>query len=73
MQVLAYHEAIRDEVRSSNLNTFLRPIRKAGSDSSGELPIVMVATDRLSRGRSNASFILAIHSAGCGSVFYSGM
>ena len=63
-QVLAYHEAIRDEVRSDNLDTFLRPIRRssrsgaAGSSkdaSSGEaavegLPIVMVATDRMSRG-----------------------
>ena len=54
VQVLAYHEAIRDEVRSANLDTFLRPVRRrsgaAAGEADAEVPIVMVATDRMSRG-----------------------
>ena len=51
-----YHEAIRDEVRAANLDAFLRPVRKTSSSSSiggvsgEEVPVVMVATDRMSRG-----------------------
>jgi len=43
-KVLVYHEAIRDELRASNLNTFLQPIKE------GEAPVILVATDRMSRG-----------------------
>ncbi len=48
-QVLVYHEAIRDELRASNLEAFLmKPLSVAGQ---AEVPVVMVATDRMSRGK----------------------
>ncbi len=43
-KVLVYHEAIRDELRAGFLNSFLQPIKPK------ELPVVLVATDRMSRG-----------------------
>lgn len=43
--VLPYHEAITDASRRVNLTSFLNPI-----SSPNELPVVMVCTDRVSRG-----------------------
>lgn len=43
-QVLVYHEAIREELRSAALNTWLAPPRDR------EQPMVLVCTDRTSRG-----------------------
>ena len=43
-KVLVYHEAIRDELRAGFLNSFLQPVKPK------ELPVVLVATDRMSRG-----------------------
>jgi ATP-dependent RNA helicase DDX18/HAS1 len=42
--VLAYHEAIRDEVRAAALNTWL------AAPQAGAAPSVLVCTDRTSRG-----------------------
>jgi len=44
VQVLVYHEAIRDELRSAALNTWLAP------PTASEPPMVLVCTDRTSRG-----------------------
>lgn len=44
VQVLVYHEAIRDELRSRALNTWLAP------PTAGEQPMILVCTDRTSRG-----------------------
>lgn len=43
-----YHEAIRADLRTDALSTFLQPVKP------GELPVVLVATDRMSRGEAQA-------------------
>ena len=43
-KVIVYHEAIREEVRVESLNSFLQPVK------TGEAPMILVATDRMSRG-----------------------
>lgn len=47
-QVAVYHEAIRADLRTEALSTFLQPVK------AGELPVVLVATDRMSRGEAQA-------------------
>lgn len=44
VQVLVYHEAIREELRSAALNTWL------AAPTANEPPMVLVCTDRTSRG-----------------------
>jgi len=44
--VLVYHEAVRDNLRHESMNTFLSAMPE---DGPGER-MVMVATDRMSRG-----------------------
>lgn len=44
LQVLVYHEAIRDDLRAKALNTWLAP------PTAGEQPMILVCTDRTSRG-----------------------
>ncbi len=45
-QVLAYHEAVRDDLRAAALRRFLAPT----TQQEPQLPVVLVCTDRTSRG-----------------------
>ncbi len=76
VRVLPYHEAIRDNLRQENMAAFLAPVGKAaqqqqqqqeGAEGSegqqqggGEVPLVLVATDRTSRGASSRAHLLQL-------------
>jgi ATP-dependent RNA helicase DDX18/HAS1 len=56
--VLPYHEAVRDDIKKKNLETFLAPPSSSSSSSNSSRPgsqqqqqqVVLVCTDRTSRG-----------------------